>query len=184
MKAEGPPRTSGARARPKARRLPQGRSSWTGPCRRPWTGRSPGSLSGPGTGGVGWGGGPRIPRGPRGAAGPGGPAGAACARRVRGYRAREDVTVQAPPPPATWNTRITVNSVANQVFTYTLMPAEYNGGRPSLPFGDAVPPPAAAASEPFLPWTTIPTPPPTSSPHVPPNINRVMPQPNPSHLVK
>ncbi|TLZ55750.1 MAG: hypothetical protein E6K17_05080 [Methanobacteriota archaeon] len=43
------------------------------------------------------------------------PAGDAYALRVKGYRTNEDMTVQVLTPPASWNTRTTVNSVANQV---------------------------------------------------------------------
>src|SRR2546425_4783859 len=58
------------------------------------------------------------------------PVGDAYSLRVKGYRSNEDMTVRVLSPPATWNTRVTVNSVVNQVFSYTLTPAEYNGGRP------------------------------------------------------
>ncbi len=85
------------------------------------------------------------------------PVGDAYALIVKGYRTNEDVTVQVLTPPATWNARITVNSVANQVFSYSLTPGEYNGGSPSVRFIDAVPAGDAVASDLFLDAATITT---------------------------
>ena len=112
------------------------------------------------------------------------PAGDAYALRVKGYRTNEDMTVQVLTPPASWNTRTTVNSVANQVFTYTLTPAEYNGGSPSVRFVDAVPAPDAVASDLYLDAATITTIHLTYSLDVRQNITGVISQPNPILAVK
>ena len=112
------------------------------------------------------------------------PIGDAYALRVKGYRTTEDVTVQVLSPPATWNTRITVNSVANQLFSYTLTAGEYNGGSPSVRFIDAVPAGDAVASDLFLDAATITTVHLTYSLEVRQNITGVMPDPNPILVVK
>jgi len=104
--------------------------------------------------------------------------------RVKGYRTNEDVTVQVLTPPATWNQRMTVNSIVNQVFTYTLTAAEYNGGSPAVRFVDAVPAPDAAASDLFLDAVTVTTLHLTYSLEVRQNITGVMSGPNPILVVK
>ena len=82
------------------------------------------------------------------------PAGNAYRLDIKGYRMDEDASVQVLTPPATWNARITVNSVTSQLFTYTLTPAEYNGGNPQVRILDAlsVDP---SASELFIDWVSV-----------------------------
>ena len=112
------------------------------------------------------------------------PVGDAYTLRVKGYRSNEDMTVRVLSPPATWNTRVTVNSVVNQVFSYTLTPAEYNGGSPAVRFVDAVPSPDAVASDLYLDGVTITTVRLTYSLDVRQNITGVMSLPNPILVVK
>ncbi|TLZ59031.1 MAG: hypothetical protein E6K16_07705, partial [Methanobacteriota archaeon] len=85
------------------------------------------------------------------------------------------MSVQVLTPPATWNTRVTVNSVANQVFSYIVTPAEYNGGSPAIRFVDSVPAGDAVASDLYLDGATITTLHLTYSLDVRQNITGVMP---------
>jgi len=84
------------------------------------------------------------------------PAGDSYALSVKGYRSDEDVNVQVLTPPATWNTRLTVNSIVNTLFTYTLTPSEYNVGSPQVRFLDGAAP-DPSASDLFLDWVAITT---------------------------
>lgn len=56
---------------------------------------------------------------------------------VEGHVAGENFNVQVLTPPATWNTRVTLNAGTDQSLTYDLLAAEYNGGSPALRFVDA-----------------------------------------------
>ena len=65
------------------------------------------------------------------------PAGDTYTLQVKGYREDEDVNVQVLTAPSSWNTAITISATSNTLFSYTLTPAEYNGGAPAIRFVDA-----------------------------------------------
>ncbi len=111
------------------------------------------------------------------------PSGASYVLSVKGYRSDEDVNVQVLTPPATWNTRLTVNSITNTLFTYTLTPSEYNGGSPQVRFLDV----AAADPSPsdmFLDWVAVTTIRLTYSLEVRQNVTGIITGSNPILVVK
>src|SRR6059036_3099207 len=66
------------------------------------------------------------------------PAGDAYTLKVKGYRGDENVNIEVLTPPSSWNTRITVASTTNTMYTYDLTVSEYNSGAPSIRFVDAL----------------------------------------------
>ena len=111
------------------------------------------------------------------------PAGVSYVLSVKGYRSDENVDVQVLTPPATWNTRLTVNSLTNTMFTYTLTASEYNGGSPQVRFLD-VAGADPSASDLFLDWVAITTIRLTYSLEVRQNITGVITGSNPILVVK
>jgi hypothetical protein len=110
------------------------------------------------------------------------PAGDSYVLSVKGYRGDEDFHVQVLTPPATWTTRITVNSVTNQLFSVGLTGAEYNGGDPQVRFVDGGP--QGTVSDLFLDWVAIATTRATYSLEVRQNVTGVPAEPNPILSVK
>src|SRR3989475_533835 len=66
------------------------------------------------------------------------PAGDAYTLKIKGYRGDENVNVEVLTPPSSWNTRITIASTTNSLYTYDLTAPEYNSGSPSIRFVDAL----------------------------------------------
>jgi hypothetical protein len=111
------------------------------------------------------------------------PAGDSHLLSVKGYRGDEDFHVQVLTPPATWTTRITVNSVANQLFSVGLTGPEFNGGDPQVRFIDSVPQ-EGSPSDLFLDSVAITSVTVAYSLEVRQNVTGVPPEPNPVLVVK
>ncbi|HLB67190.1 MAG TPA: hypothetical protein VJN63_01745 [Thermoplasmata archaeon] len=82
------------------------------------------------------------------------PAGDSYTLHVKGYRQDEDINVQVLTPPSTWTTRITVNSLTNQLFTAGMTLSEYNGGSPQVRFVDTLRQ-DGSVSDLFLDWVGV-----------------------------
>ncbi len=111
------------------------------------------------------------------------PAGDSYVLSVKGYRGDEDFNVQVLTPPSTWATRITVNSLTNQLFSIGLTLSEYNAGSPQVRFVDAVRQ-DGSVSDLFLDWVAVTTVRLTYSLEVRQNVTGIMTGSNPILVVK
>jgi len=111
------------------------------------------------------------------------PAGDSYTLQVKGYRQDENINVQVLTPPSAWATRITVNSLTNQLFTIGLTLSEYNAGTPQVRFVDAVPQ-DGSLSDLFLDWVAVTTVRLTHSLEVRQNVTGIMTGSNPILVVK
>jgi len=82
------------------------------------------------------------------------PTGDSHALQMRAYRDDEDINVQVLTSPSTWNTRLTIAATTSTVYTYTLTPAEYAGGSPSIQLVDARGA-GGRQSDVWIDWVTI-----------------------------